>query len=459
MNDPDVIVSLTTWKPRLLNGHLEEVLSSILMQKTPLKIKIVLTIYKDDIKYINNKLNTFLKKNNVEVIEAEKNLRPHLKYFYTMQKYRNLPIITIDDDCVYENRLVNDLYVNYLKNPNVILAKRVHKITYDDFGKAKKYNEWIYECRDVTYPSFDLCATGVGGVLYPPDILKISDECIEDINKSLTTDDLYLRFRETNLGIKTKYISPINKKQSYIQFRESISNHALCQSINKTNNDETIKTLNFKRQIPSLTILMCINKTIQSEELAMRHLIDTQNKLSFLNPKIKLITATISVNDYSRFCIKEISDHFETDYVLILQMDSCIWNINNWTYDFFNFDYIGAPWKNNNPSLVKLKPNLDKCDDMLVGNGGFSLRSKKLCDYIKNNSDDYTRMNEDLYICAKKRNELEQHGFTFAPHYIAKKFAIECDVDRASFGIHKFIIDKRTNKKIDINKMIVQKFQ
>jgi hypothetical protein len=40
-------------------------------------------------------------------------------------------------------------------------------------------------------------ATGVGGVLYPPDILKISSSDIPDIvDKSLTTDDLFLKSKE-----------------------------------------------------------------------------------------------------------------------------------------------------------------------------------------------------------------------------------------------------------------------
>ena len=128
----------------------------------------------------------------------DKNLKPHLKYFYAMQKYRDYIVVTVDDDIVYPKDMLESLYNSYKKNPMVVSARRVHRIKKDANGKILPYKKWDYECRTVTSPSLELFATGVGGVLYPPDILKISDENLTDIYNVLTADDIYLKYIEKN---------------------------------------------------------------------------------------------------------------------------------------------------------------------------------------------------------------------------------------------------------------------
>ncbi|MFZ6848348.1 DUF5672 family protein [Undibacterium sp. RuRC25W] len=64
------------------------------------------------------------------------------------------------------------------------------------------------------------------------------------------------------------------------------------------------------------------------------------------------------------------------------------------------------------------------CQHALVGNGGFSLRSKKLQTYLKNSTSEITE-NEDVIICQLRRSELEKQGFKYAPLDIATKFSWE----------------------------------
>ena len=47
-----------------------------------------------------------MSKYGVEIIQGDNRLRPHNKYFYVMQKYRDLPIITIDDDVKYSDNAI-----------------------------------------------------------------------------------------------------------------------------------------------------------------------------------------------------------------------------------------------------------------------------------------------------------------------------------------------------------------
>jgi hypothetical protein len=72
-----------------------------------------------------------------------------------------------------------------------------------------------------------------------------------------------------------------------------------------------------------------------------------------------------SSSAYSRFMLQDLADHVKTDHVLVVQWDGFILDADAWDDRFLEFDYIGAPW-----------PHFG--DDHDVGNGGFSLRSRRL---------------------------------------------------------------------------------
>lgn len=147
---------------------------------------------------------------------------------------------------MYSEKLVQSLFDEYEKLGNkYVYACRTHLIRYNDDGSAKLYREWKHEHHQST-PSFDLLATGVGGVLYPPSCLNINPSLIQEIcNTSLTADDLFLRKRETDLGLKVK---SINIGRSYDMMKgEYNARYSLCCSDNITNNDISIKKLGLKK--------------------------------------------------------------------------------------------------------------------------------------------------------------------------------------------------------------------
>lgn len=125
-----------------------------------------------------------------------------------------------------------------------------------------------------------------------------------------------------------------------------------------------------------------------------------------INPEPKLG----SKEAYSKFIIKELHKYIDTDYVLIVQHDGYVKNWQAWTDEFLKYDYIGAPW------WYK--------DGMNVGNGGFSLRSKKLLKTIAELPLTIFHP-EDHMICRVHRKELEARGLTFAPEELASKFSFE----------------------------------
>lgn len=115
-----------------------------------------------------------------------------------------------------------------------------------------------------------------------------------------------------------------------------------------------------------------------------------------------------SLKDYSKFCIKELHKHIHAPFVLLCQYDGFPLNGEAWSDEFLKYDYIGAPF---NPSGV-------------IGNGGFSLRSKRLMEWIAQQPwEDFHP--EDSCICIRHREEIKRAGFKIAPLEAAKRFAIE----------------------------------
>jgi len=131
-------------------------------------------------------------------------------------------------------------------------------------------------------------------------------------------------------------------------------------------------------------------------------------------------------NDYSNFILKHLHQYIETDFVLIVQWDGYVLNAKKWDDQFYKYDYIGAPWHWHK-------------DGMNVGNGGFSLRSKRLLNTIA--TDHYPfieNMNEDEQVCRFYRSKLIAESFIiFAPEELAHQFSYERSLPNAStFGFH-----------------------
>lgn len=135
-----------------------------------------------------------------------------------------------------------------------------------------------------------------------------------------------------------------------------------------------------------------------------------------------------SIQEYSRFMVKELDKYVDTDYVLIIQSDGYVKNAAGWRPEFLNYDYIGATWWYG--------------DDYNVGNGGFSLRSKRLLSILATDRYIINTHPEDHHICRTYGRHLKRrHGIKFAPDNIAKKFSIEGYRQRdktyiGQFGFH-----------------------
>ncbi len=139
-----------------------------------------------------------------------------------------------------------------------------------------------------------------------------------------------------------------------------------------------------------------------------------------------------SVEAYSRFMIHDLDKYIGTSHVLIIQYDGFILNPEAWTDEFLNYDYIGAPWLVKDWSVNDFHFPPQLLGERVVGNGGFSLRSKKLTAKLAEMSvrGRITKYHpEDVVIAVHNRRVLEGEGIVFAPVPLAQKFSFEAEDD------------------------------
>ena len=140
------------------------------------------------------------------------------------------------------------------------------------------------------------------------------------------------------------------------------------------------------------------------------------NKLTHLNHEAVHVDLN-NIADYKTFCINKLHSYIDTDYVLVLQTDGIIINPHLWSDSFLDWDYIGAPWPFWGPG--PFLPHMNR-----VGNGGFSLRSKKFLD-LTSHFNNISNENEDHFLCRTSYHAVVGSGLRFADLKTACSFALE----------------------------------
>ena len=209
-----VIVSVTSFGKKM-NELLPKILFNTIKNQTFKDFKICLTLNQEDYDLLTDELiKLLIETNEIDLIIADKHLKPHLKYFYVMQKYKDLPIITIDDDTILPSTAFEELYNTYLKYPNCVCARQVCEI--------KSSNSPLIGCRQVIADepeNHKFIAEGFCGILYPPNIFSgfYNEELeLNKINELLCDDDIYLKGLEIRKNVKVKKVfhnSPIHLGQ------------------------------------------------------------------------------------------------------------------------------------------------------------------------------------------------------------------------------------------------------
>ncbi len=199
------VVSVASYGPRI--ATLSEMLVSVGFQ-TCRPVKLILNIPSADfprkMAALPADLLMLIDALGVEVNWVADDLGPHNKYFEVARSCSDWAIITLDDDNYYQPESLGALWRTSMEFPDDVVAMRTHKMTYTDDGKLRPYVEWEYEQRKmIGKPSHSLFATGVGGVLYPPNAFPeaaLNSSVIRDL--CLCADDIWLKFWTAHQGLR-----------------------------------------------------------------------------------------------------------------------------------------------------------------------------------------------------------------------------------------------------------------
>ncbi len=198
-------------------------------------------------------------------------------------------------------------------------------------------------------------------------------------------------------------------------------------------NDEALKSM---PDLPSVTLCAvdCLNPGLALRAIDICglqcsfgdvvFLSDTASRSALEGCRMVDIPRIGSVAEYSRFVVKELGRYINTEFVLLVQWDGYIINPRSWRAEFLDYDYIGAPW-----GWYQ--------DNHRVGNGGFSLRSRRLLDALQDEGIVDCEP-EDEAIGRRYRPLLEsKYGIRFAPEEIAEAFSYETISPKGDpFGFH-----------------------
>jgi len=192
-----------------------------------------------------------------------------------------------------------------------------------------------------------------------------------------------------------------------------------------------------KLKLPNVTLLAATFGEEEEVQIAMRI---SQHNIEF--GSVKLLCSSpprkkypdidyVSVppvnthRRYQQIIFQDLHKYFKTSHCLTVQADGFVVNADLWKEEFLKFDYIGAPW----PNKVQINPNfIINVKKNCVGNGGFSLRTRKLVETtakINFNSLKFSLMHEDIIICHYLYKEMIDKGVRFAPPKLAAQFSIE----------------------------------
>jgi len=193
--DEKAIISLTSWKARI--NTVSKTLYSLVKQCPGFHIVLVLSEeeFPKMMDELPENLKLFVDNELIEVLWVYKNYRSFKKVLFTMDKYRDVPVISADDDCIYTCNYAQMLYNEWNKNKNKIIS----------FNKGFYFNKY-YICQGPC-------------TLYPPHKIEMNLRLHLSLLKALNVgshDDYFLSvlFKENPIAL--------NKRPPFL-FHDSLS--------------------------------------------------------------------------------------------------------------------------------------------------------------------------------------------------------------------------------------------
>lgn len=189
--------------------------------------------------------------------------------------------------------------------------------------------------------------------------------------------------------------------------------------------------------LPNVTLVLVDSRTgVKQTNAVMRALRQCTESINYEDIQYINDIRIDNATDYSEFVINDLPLRIETSHALMVQTDGFVVNPYAWNNDWLQYDYIGAPWLPDPNHRWPGYPNITP--ETRVGNGGFSLRSRKLMMEARQFAlrEPLPIELEDAYICRTLGPALQEKGYKFAPVEVAEKFSGENVILKGQFGFH-----------------------
>lgn len=141
-----VVVSLTSWKKRIDTCHLT--IKSILEHSNPYKIVLVLSMEEFPNREADLPASLLEYKDSLDIIWIKQNPKAFKKVLFALNKYRGMPVISADDDCLYQEDYVKILYDKWLTDKTAIWTYKRNtdvKAFYFGHGPACLYPPYCFK--------------------------------------------------------------------------------------------------------------------------------------------------------------------------------------------------------------------------------------------------------------------------------------------------------------------------
>lgn len=208
------IISLTSWKARI--ATVGKTIYSLLKQCPGFHIVLVLSEeeFPKKEKELPKDLMLFIKNNLIEILWVYKNYKSFKKVLFTMDKYKDVPVISADDDCIYTCNYAEILYNKWLSNKNKNIS----------FTREKSGVLWGYSTLHTPYRYGDVSK-----------LLASINFCL---SKGSTHDDLF--YFLLNKKFKKTCFYSFNMSSSKICYFLHSNNSLTKERITKKINDKNI---------------------------------------------------------------------------------------------------------------------------------------------------------------------------------------------------------------------------
>lgn len=121
-NGEKAIISLTSWRARI--NTVDKTIYSLIKQCPGFHIVLVLSEeeFPKREEELPERLMLFVENEMIELLWVYKNYKSFKKVLFTMDKYREVPVISADDDCIYRFNYAEQLYQNWLSDKKAFVT-------------------------------------------------------------------------------------------------------------------------------------------------------------------------------------------------------------------------------------------------------------------------------------------------------------------------------------------------